>query len=659
MPVPRSSPRIGLLAILAILATPAAAPRPALGDEPPGKQAAPCSAAELFRETTVWTLRLRFAPDQWAAIEPAMRQDGGPGGMPPGPGMFVGPAMFAAADGDGDKALSAAEFAALGERWFAAWDKAGAGKVGAKELRDGLDAAFGPPPGAATEPPRMNLQGPKGKRNGISAMMGIDFEYVHAALDFEGLALPNVGVRYKGNGTFMESRGSLKRSLKIDINKYVKGQQLAGLTTLNLHNNVTDAGLMNEALAFRLYRDAGVPAPRVGYARVYVTVPGKHDDRYFGVYSVVENVDKDFIRGPLQARGGALFKPVAAALFADLGADWEAYRQTYDPKTDPTPAQERRLIDFCKLVAGATDADFAAQLGDFVDLDELARYLAVTAWLADIDGLLGPGQNFYLFLDPTSRKFLFLPWDQDHSFGQFPMRGTQEEREQLSLARPWEGKNRFLERLYRVDAFQDRYRARLKEFSAGLFRPERFEAQVRDLAAALRPAVRDESPAKLARFDKAVNGEPLPFTFGPPPPEPAEGPEPAPAFGPGGPRMAIIPIAPFARQRSASVADQVAGRSAGRTLGSTAPKPGQGAPDFSPGAFLRGLFLRELDKDGDKAISRDEFARGFAGWFDSWDASKTGRLTDAQLRAGIDKDLAFIPGGPPPSPAPPRDGPKP
>jgi spore coat protein CotH len=43
------------------------------------------------------------------------------------------------------------------------------------------------------------------------------------------------------------------------------------------------------------------------------------------------------------------------------------------------------------------------------------------------------GQNFYVYLHPETHKFEFIPWDLDHSFGQFPMGGTQEEREQLSI----------------------------------------------------------------------------------------------------------------------------------------------------------------------------------------------------------------------------------
>jgi spore coat protein CotH len=113
-------------------------------------------------------------------------------------------------------------------------------------------------------------------------------------MEFEGETFENVAVRYKGNGTFLESRGSLKRSLKVDLNKYVKGQKLAGVTKLNFHNNVTDASWMNEALSHQLYRDGNVPAPRTAYAKIYVTVAGKFERKYFGLYSLVEEVDKQF-----------------------------------------------------------------------------------------------------------------------------------------------------------------------------------------------------------------------------------------------------------------------------------------------------------------------------------------------------------------------------
>ncbi len=101
-------------------------------------------------------------------------------------------------------------------------------------------------------------------------------------------------MRFKGNGTYNAVPKFGKPSFKIDLNKYVKGQKLAGVSTLNLHSNITDASWMNEVLAYRLYRDAGAPAPRTAYARVYVTIPGSQARKYLGLYSLVENVDTNF-----------------------------------------------------------------------------------------------------------------------------------------------------------------------------------------------------------------------------------------------------------------------------------------------------------------------------------------------------------------------------
>jgi spore coat protein H len=389
------------------------------------------------------------------------------------------------------------------------------------------------------------LQGAEGKRNGFAASRGVEFNYVHATATIGTHTLKNIGVRYKGNGTYFDGSSQGKISLKLDFGEYVKGQRYGTLKKLNLHSNITDASWMNEVLAFRLYRDAGVPAQRTSYARVYINVQGRQDHGYGGLFSIVENPDEEFVAAR-RLPAGAIFKPVATNLFADLGPDWKRYNQTYDPKTTLTPAQQQRVIDFARLVSKGTAAQFAAGVAQYLDLDGMARYLAVTVFLSDMDGLLGPGQNYYLYLDPRTQKFSFIAWDQDHSFGQF-FRGTQSSREQLSIHHPWSESSRFLERLFELPAFKKLYLARLAEFSATLFKPERFHKQVDELAVALRPAVKDESAQRLLRFERAVAGEVPPGDAG--------------AF-----QGANIPIKAFVKARAQSVADQLAGRSAGQRI---------------------------------------------------------------------------------------------
>lgn len=396
---------------------------------------------------------------------------------------------------------------------------------------------------------RSFLQGPEGGRNGIAAAFGIEFAYVRADLEFGPHRFKEVGVRYKGNGTFLSSREGLKRSMKIDMNQFVKGQKLGGMTQINLHNSVRDPSNMNESIAYRLFRDGGVPAPRTAHAKVFVSVPDLHDRKYFGLYNLVEDVGKHFVEQHFGTTDGALLKPVTPDLFGDLGDDWDAYNQTYDPKSKLSDEQKKRIIETCKFVSSSSQERFAAAIGDYFELENLARFMALTAWMSDLDGILGPGQNFYLHLHPTTRKFTFIPWDQDQTFGQFP-RGTQDQREKLSIRTPWNGENRFLGRIFAVEAFQTRYRALLGEFNGSILQPERIQRQVDALASVLRAPIGEESAERLAGFDKAVAGETVAVVMGPGFREPVQS----------------KPIKQFTPARWKSVDDQLAGRAEGERI---------------------------------------------------------------------------------------------
>ncbi|MEO8352659.1 MAG: CotH kinase family protein [Chthoniobacteraceae bacterium] len=632
----------------------------------------PKKPAALFEERKVWEIHLTFTPEQWDALEPAggpSRGFGGPpgepGGPPRGPGHF-GPSMFLAplflnsSDADKDGKITAAEFQQMGEKWFAAWDKDHAGQLTGDQLRAGINTMLmapggGPPGGPANGlrgdgPPgpaggrgpglggaggRPPLQGAEGQRNGLASAMGIEFNYVHADLEFDGVKLDDVAVRYKGNGTYMEARGALKRSFKIDLNRYVKGQKIADQTTLNLHTNTTDATWMNEPLSYRLYREAEVPAPRTTYARVFLTVPEKYDHQIVGLYSIVENVDKHFAEENFDTKKGAIFKPVTPSLFSDLGDSWTSYKQIYDPKDEVSADEAQRVIDFAKLVTHTDDAKFAAKLSDFLDLDEAARYFAVTVWLATMDSILAVGQNYYLHLDPKTNRFQFIPWDMDHSFGNF-MGGERNAR--LSIQHPWRGQNRFLDRLFNAEEFKTRYLARMEQFSKTLFLPARFEQQVDEMAAAIRPAVEEESKEKLERLDRAVAGE------SPGPPGPGG------SGGPGGPMMfGGKTIKPFVTERAQSVLDQLAGKSeepeSPAGFGPGADRPGGGPPrGFGPGNMLGPVFFKSFNTDNDDHLTHDEVIAGFARWFADWNSDHTGVLTEEQLRTGLDTTFAPPPG---------------
>ena len=345
--------------------------------------------------------------------------------------------------------------------------------------------------------------GPEGGRNGLAAERGVEFEYVHAAFEIGAERFADVAVRAKGNGSFQPVNRFLKPSFKIDLNKYVKGQNLAGLSSINLHNNITEPSWMNEVLAFRLYRDAGVPAPRTAYAQVFLSIPGGEQKKYLGLYSVVENIDEDFMQSRFKVEGGTILKPATRIPFRFITRNWADYNQMYDPKTTLTDADKKRVMDFCELVTSGTDQQFTSQIGDYVDLDAFAKYMAVVSWLANPDSVLQAGQNYYVFMHPTTKRMAFLPWDQDHSWGQFVPFVPAERQQQLDIMHPWTDRvtglpfddqlqNNLLVRTFGLEAFKKKYLQEMATLTRTLTQPDRIAAQVDALGAVLAPFVAQE-----------------------------------------------------------------------------------------------------------------------------------------------------------------------
>lgn len=356
------------------------------------------------------------------------------------------------------------------------------------------------------------LRNPQATRAGIAGVLGLDYPWSQADVEFGGLTFTNVGIRFKGDGTFLAALGSYKRPYKIDLDRYHPGPLLAGRDSFSFNNLAADRSHLSDALAYELFRDAGVPASRTAYARLFLSIQGRFEPRLLGLYVMVEEVTAAWAEETFGVSGVALFKPVTYELFRDLGDDWQPYEQIYDPKTDLTEPQRRRLIELARLLTQAEDAALAARVGEFIDLDEFARFLAVEVLLAHYDGILAQGQNFFLYLDPRTNRFGFIPWDLDHAWGEFPFIGTAEQRERASIWHPWEGENRFLERMLAVPAFKDRYRAALETLLTTLFVPERLNRRIDEVAAVIRPAIAEESPDKLRVFEQAVASD---WTDGP------------------------------------------------------------------------------------------------------------------------------------------------
>jgi hypothetical protein len=428
------------------------------GSVPAGTEEARETAA-LFSLTRVWEIRLSLTPEAWKAMQP------------------VGEPRF----GFGGRGRSA--------------------RAGGSE-----DSERSRPPGDADADRPRPPASRQSTRGGLAGRMGLEYPEVRATVLCAGKTYPDVGLRYKGNGTFLDSRGSLKRPLKLDFGQFVKGRRFRGVRTLNLHNNVTDPSFMRESLAYRLFREAGVPAPRTGYARVYLTVPGEHDSRYLGLYTMVEPVDEAFSQRHFHTEKGLLLKPDFVVGLPYMGEDWAAYEKPYRPRMAGEPWSRERFVALTRLLKEADAETLAARIGAFIDLDLFSRFLAVNVLLANMDSILVMGQNFYIYLPSGQSRFVWLPWDLDRAFGNF-LAGP-DPLTQLSIRQPHSPENLLIDRLLAVPAVNGSYREHLQRLTDTHFTPERLGAAIATIGRVIRPAVAAESPEALRLFDLSLSEKP-------------------------------------------------------------------------------------------------------------------------------------------------------
>ncbi|MDG1890142.1 MAG: CotH kinase family protein [Verrucomicrobiota bacterium] len=356
------------------------------------------------------------------------------------------------------------------------------------------------------------LRNPHAKRSGLSGVLGIQFNWTTATLVFGKQSFTNIATRYRGNGTYVTSLYGQKQPIKIDLNKHAQGQVLMGMDRLNFNNLIEDATFMHDALGYALFRSAGVAAPRTAYAWITIKVHDTEPPRPYGFYLVLENIDARFAKDRFGNKKTPVFKPVTPFLFQYLGEEWSAYEGIYDLKTSASEYQKQRVIDFARSLTHDNDETFDQRVGEFLDLDQFSRYLASIVLISSYDGFLTNGQNFYMYLDPKTNLFGFIPWDLDHAWGDFPHVGTASERDQASIWHPWTGQHLLLQRVMKVEAFRTLYRKHLENLLATAFNSTILEPQIDIIASVIRDPIEHDNPMRYRRFLEAVSND-----KGPPP----------------------------------------------------------------------------------------------------------------------------------------------
>lgn len=234
------------------------------------------------------------------------------------------------------------------------------------------------------------------------------------------VSIKDAGLRYKGNLSFARSSAAapLFANFKLKFDVHGTKGTWDGEKTFNLHAGVVDTSKMRDAVAYAIFRAAGVPAPRTAYAELIVTVPGVYQETSAGLFTLIEDVNNRLLERLLPPGNGLLMKPEGARGGVGLLSEsWASYILTYRPDRDATAHEQQRVIEFGRLISQTNVELFRSRIGSFLDIDEFLRFIAVNAFIVNTDSYLRGGHNFYLYLDPADDKFRFLPWDQDLAMG--------------------------------------------------------------------------------------------------------------------------------------------------------------------------------------------------------------------------------------------------
>ena len=290
-------------------------------------------------------------------------------------------------------------------------------------------------------------------------------------VDGEGLA--RVGLSKKG---LVGSLSTEKPSLKIDTDAFVAGQRLDnGTERIVLNNALQDPGYVNTCLGYRIFQDAGLPAPRCNFA--LVTVNGLD----LGVYVHVEAVKKDFLARHFESADGDLYEGTLSDFVDGMTGTFEADTDA----TDPTKAP---VLDLTLALTLPDDLLLAA-VGAVLDLEAFYRFWAVESLVAHWDGYASGTNNFYLYRDRGTHRATLLPWGAD---GLFADATTP-----IVFTNGW-----LARRLWAIPESREDYLAALEDVLTSGFSEPLLLAEIDRMAALVAPHVAD--PATASVYQESV-----------------------------------------------------------------------------------------------------------------------------------------------------------
>ena len=321
-------------------------------------------------------------------------------------------------------------------------------------------------------------------------------QYVMATVSFakdgETTVIDSVGLRLKGNTSRRRPEGRYGEMhvrnntdwhhahFGVNLRKYVddEAHTIQGVRKLHLKWFKDDPAYVREMFCYELFRRAGVwTAVRNNYCRLWLHVEGDSQEAYYGVYELMEPIDKRYLKDRKNLFGsnnGYLWKcrNAAAGLNNPNGDIWydddtdDRHAYTLETQTEEFDSARVQLVDFMNKLSSLNDNAFYQWIQEVTDVDLLLKTYAVNVAVGMWDDYWNNANNYYIYFNArglTGYKFFFIPYDYDNTLGTSLRAGVQDDAGRQNPLNWGNDNNRLIARILKFNDFRAKYIAYLKE----------------------------------------------------------------------------------------------------------------------------------------------------------------------------------------------------
>ena len=229
--------------------------------------------------------------------------------------------------------------------------------------------------------------------------------------------LENVGFRLRGN----TSREAKKKSFKISFNTYVPGRKYQGVKKLNLNGEHNDPTMVREKLFYDLWKKAGFAERRTSFMKVFINM------NYYGLYTCLEEMDKDWLTRVFNKNGGNLYKCTYPADLVYHGPGQQVYKnlenstvtggRVYELETNQGEDDYSNLVVLISNLNMSPNAQFASSITKILNVDIFLKALAMDVATGNWDDYGYNKNNYFLYDNPSDSLFYYVAYDTDNTFG--------------------------------------------------------------------------------------------------------------------------------------------------------------------------------------------------------------------------------------------------